>query len=94
MLRTAHGLLLEAARLDQRLMVAATAGSTREVMRLLEEIRHVRSQVERADVGPRCLECGDRVERGAWRAFLTAEEAGEPIDVAVFCEVCVEREFG
>ena len=93
-LRTAHGLLLEAARLDEQLMAAATVGSTREVMRLLEEIRRVRAQVERADVGPRCVECGDRLARGAWRAYLTVEDRGEPVEVTVFCEVCAEREFG
>ena len=43
-----------------------------------------------------CIECGvatDRFERG-WRAWLTAEENEEPVEVVVLCAACSEREFG
>jgi hypothetical protein len=43
-----------------------------------------------------CIECGaatERFERG-WRAWLTAEENEEPVEVVVLCAACSEPEFG
>jgi len=43
-----------------------------------------------------CVECGlatDRFERG-WRAWLTAEENEDPVEVVVLCATCSAREFG
>jgi hypothetical protein len=42
-----------------------------------------------------CIECGrisDEGERG-WTAQLTAD-GDEPVEVAVYCPECDEREFG
>ena len=35
----------------------------------------------------------DRFERG-WRAWLTAEENEDPVEVVVLCATCSAREFG
>ncbi len=38
----------------------------------------------------KCIECGQRDERGlGWRAYIDAEH-----DVWIYCAACSDREFG
>jgi hypothetical protein len=42
-----------------------------------------------------CCECHQRSDLRAlgWRAYLTGDDEGEPVEVAVFCPACATREF-
>ncbi len=44
----------------------------------------------------RCIECGSESATGRrWRAYLADDpDADDPLEVALFCPHCAEREFG
>jgi hypothetical protein len=52
--------------------------------------------MNRPNVASTCVECG-RVpslpDARGWHAYLTVDE-DEPVEAAVYCPECAEREFG